>query len=269
MNDIMLEPKGAETSASLENNNTLTENGAKEQENGDRFCQDTHNNPEEIDLLGARNGPQIAGSVGDRGTAAAERRSANSPWNELNRIVIWKLKLWMVILIIFLVIFLVIVLSLVLYSVVYQDEDEKFDRGSFVVERLYTGTFRLINQNYTEDLHLMKSPQSTELSRYLQKKLGDIYTSSPALGRYFSSVGVKNFSNGSITAHFWLMFHMPQDHTELVQHTLSRSMVQNVLRQSLYEQEFKPWEPLYIDPDSSRMAVGNTTLNGQSNDFTS
>uniref|UniRef100_A0A3B3QII1 SEA domain-containing protein n=1 Tax=Paramormyrops kingsleyae TaxID=1676925 RepID=A0A3B3QII1_9TELE len=169
----------------------------------------------------------------------------------------------MVILIIFLVIFLVIVLSLVLYSVVYQDEDEKFDRGSFVVERLYTGTFRLINQNYTEDLHLMKSPQSTELSRYLQKKLGDIYTSSPALGRYFSSVGVKNFSNGSITAHFWLMFHMPQDHTELVQHTLSRSMVQNVLRQSLYEQEFKPWEPLYIDPASSHMAGESLVLSAQ------
>ncbi|XP_048836258.1 TPA-induced transmembrane protein isoform X2 [Brienomyrus brachyistius] len=222
-----------------------------------------------MDLLDTCNGPQTAGDVGRRGTAAAKRQPAKCPGNELNRIVVWKLKLWMIILTIFLLIFFVIVLSIVLCSVVYEDEDEKFDRGSFVVPRLYNGTFRLINQNYTADLRLMKSPQSLELSSHLQKKLYDVYTSSPALGRYISSVGVTSFSNGSITVHFWLMFHMPQDHTELVQHTLSRSMVHSVLRQSLYEQEIEPWEPLYIDPASSLMAVGNTTSSGQSNHFAS
>ncbi|KAJ8405883.1 hypothetical protein AAFF_G00313200 [Aldrovandia affinis] len=183
--------------------------------------------------------------------------------SELNEVVVWRLRLWMVIVLIFVVIAAVIVLSLVLYSVVYEDEDEKFDQGSFTVPQYYSGTIRLVNQNFTAALLSPTSPQSQVLSNHLREQLSKPFSSSPALGRYFSSAGTSAFSNGSVTASYWLKFLMPLEHGQLVHYTLSKEMVLNVLLQQLYDQEPHPWDPLYIDPAFVSLEVGNSTVEVQ------
>ncbi|XP_036381624.1 TPA-induced transmembrane protein-like isoform X2 [Megalops cyprinoides] len=182
---------------------------------------------------------------------------------DLNTVVLWRIRLWMVVLLLFVVIATVIVLSLVFCSVPHDDEDDKFDRESFTVPRYYSGTLRLVNQNFTAELLSLKSPQSQVLSGQLEVKLSDLFSSSPALGRYFSAAGMSSFSNGSVTASYWLKFLMPQEHAQLVRYTLSREMVYSVLQQHLHDQEPRPWDPLYIDPVSVDLKVGYSTLEAQ------
>ncbi|KAI1893640.1 hypothetical protein AGOR_G00125790 [Albula goreensis] len=179
----------------------------------------------------------------------------------MNRVVVCGLRLWMIlVLILLLITALVITLSLVLYSVLYEDEDDTFDHESFVVPMFYSGTLSLVNQNFSANLPSALSNQSLALSNQLKEKLSHIYSSSPALGRYFSEVGMYIYRNGTITAHYWLKFLMPLDHEELVHYTLSQEMVYNVLRQHLYDQEVNTDQFLYIDPATVYMEVGNRTL---------
>ncbi|XP_036393352.1 TPA-induced transmembrane protein-like [Megalops cyprinoides] len=269
----------------LDNNNWQNERAVKQQvttENGDS-SHDTQEATENSHLLSAdqtavTNGAQCAhgGSVSDGQDSCSITLEESSPhtgqiepsngqkkkclYSNLNEVVVWKLKLWMVISLIFLLIITVIVLALVLYSVVYTDEDDTFNRELFVVPRIYSGTLRLVNQEFSEDLRSPTSPQSQALSTQLKEKLSDLYSSSPALGRYFSSAGMYEFRNGSVTAYYWLKFLIPQEHNQLVRYTLSQEMVYNVLRQYLYDQEPDTKEPFYIDPASAYMQVGNTTV---------
>ncbi|CDR04435.1 unnamed protein product [Oncorhynchus mykiss] len=57
---------------------------------------------------------------------------------------------------------------------------------------------------------------------------------------------------------------MPRNNTELEQFTLSREMVYNVFRQSLYDQDPELNHPLYIHPASLDMQVGSVTSESRS-----
>ncbi|KAI1903817.1 hypothetical protein AGOR_G00031110 [Albula goreensis] len=188
-------------------------------------------------------------------TSPAVQSKTRKVLSDLNAVVVWRLRLWMVITLIFALIIFVIVLSLILCSVLYVDEDEKFDRASFTVPRLFKGTLRLVNQNFTAALLSSDSPESLALSENLREQLSKVFSSSPALGRFFNSAGTSSFSNGSVIASYWLKFMLPPDQGELVQYTLSREMVRGILRQQLYDQELHPQDPLYIDPTLVQMEV--------------
>ncbi|XP_018619745.1 TPA-induced transmembrane protein isoform X2 [Scleropages formosus] len=264
----------------LDNNNCGEErgHGAKAQANVDGLCPPVTPEEEIESLLPAQgaasNGSQhtaeshVMISVDPQTVHAQESRRQRSRKNKeiqwitasLNEIVFWKLKLWMIIVIIFLVIALVIILSLVLCSVIYEDEDEKFDRDLFTVPIFYSGTFKLVNQEFTEELLSTLSPQSQNLSAQLREKLSDLYSSSPALGRYFFGAGVSLFSNVSIMAHYWLKFQLPSEHVDLLQYTVSKEMVLNVLRQHLYDKDTDLQDSLYIDPTSLHMDAGRSIL---------
>ncbi|KAG7483921.1 hypothetical protein MATL_G00043360 [Megalops atlanticus] len=211
------------------------------------------------------NSQERAGSNWEhRETRPVRRCRSSHCLPDLNRVVFQRIRLWMVVLLLFVVIAVVIMLSLVFCSVPHDDEDDKFDRESFTVPRYYSGTLRLVNQNFTAELLSLQSPQSQVLSGQLKVKLSDLFNSSPALGRYFSAAGMSSFSsNGSVTASYWLKFLMPQEHAQLVRYTLSREMVYSVLRQHLHDQEPRPWDPLYIDPASLDLDVGDSTLEAQ------
>ncbi|XP_018619735.1 TPA-induced transmembrane protein homolog isoform X1 [Scleropages formosus] len=281
----------------LDNNNCGEErgHGAKAQANVDGLCPPVTPEEEIESLLPAQgaasNGSQhtaeshVMISVDPQTVHAQESRRQRSRKNKeiqwitasLNEIVFWKLKLWMIIVIIFLVIALVIILSLVLCSVIYEDEDEKFDRDLFTVPIFYSGTFKLVNQEFTEELLSTLSPQSQNLSAQLREKLSDLYSSSPALGRYFFGAGVSLFRydphksahlntwtlrthNVSIMAHYWLKFQLPSEHVDLLQYTVSKEMVLNVLRQHLYDKDTDLQDSLYIDPTSLHMDAGRSIL---------
>lgn len=170
------------------------------------------------------------------------RRELQSLKTELNEPVVWKLKLWMVILLVCVVIALVIGISFIVCAVSDDDGDENYDKSSFVVKRFFGGSFTVNGNSFSSEREI---PQ-------LEQQLTEVYSSSPALERYFSNVTVNHLQD--TTAQFKLQFMMPLDHEELVRYTLSLKMVKNVLLQHLYDQD--TGEPLYIIPTSLRMEVG-------------
>ncbi|KAJ7990174.1 hypothetical protein DPEC_G00297580 [Dallia pectoralis] len=171
-----------------------------------------------------------------------------------------KVKLWR--LIIFIVVVLIVVVigaSIALCSVIHRDTDDTYDSSLFVQTLNFTGSFRLTNQVFTQTLLSPASRHSMDLSRQLEEKLTELYRSSPALGRYFSSAEITSFRNGSVIADFRLHFRLPQGVAELESYTLSREMVFNVFRQFVYDQAPKENPLLNIDPSSldMRVAVGS------------
>ncbi|TMS07593.1 TPA-induced transmembrane protein-like protein [Larimichthys crocea] len=137
---------------------------------------------------------------------------------ELNEVVFWKIRLWMVVVFIFLLIAAVILISLLLCSLIYDDPDEKFDPSLFKVPLYFNGSFQLPNLASTEELY---------------------------------------FQNGSVIVDYQLTFLMPEENQDQLRNfTLSREMVYNVFRQFLYDQEAES-APTYIDPVSLIMFLGH------------
>ncbi|KAA0702326.1 TPA-induced transmembrane protein [Triplophysa tibetana] len=171
---------------------------------------------------------------------------------ELNEVVVWKLKVWMVILIILFLIALTVAVTLTVCAAGYDDEDEKYDRSSFVVERFFRGNFTLANNNFTS--HPLTQPaESEKLLEQLKQKLTAVYNSSSALARYFSNVTISNFRDE--TAQFELQFIIPSENEQLVRYTLSSEMVKGVLLQHFYDQDSDAGDHLYVIPSSLSIEV--------------
>lgn len=60
---------------------------------------------------------------------------------------------------------------LLLCTAIHEDEDEKFDASLFKVPLNHSGSFRLPNQVFTEDLINMSSNKSQVLAATLQEKV--------------------------------------------------------------------------------------------------
>ncbi|XP_054650796.1 TPA-induced transmembrane protein [Dunckerocampus dactyliophorus] len=173
---------------------------------------------------------------------------------ELSEVVFWKVQLWMAVVMLFILVVAVVLISLAVCAAVHEDADEKFDRSTFRVPRLFNGSFSLPGLVFSEDLLMGSSNESQALASVLQGKLTGLYRSSPALGRYFSKAEIYALRNGSVIAEYQLTFLMPEEHEEqLRSFTLSREMVYNVLRQFLCEQDDHASGPLYIDPVSLKL----------------
>ncbi|XP_049582814.1 TPA-induced transmembrane protein [Syngnathus scovelli] len=194
--------------------------------------------------------------VATEAISSSEESAVDRVKRELNKVVCGdNVRLWMVLLLLPVVLMAAILISLALCSVVYRDPDEKFNRATFRVPRLFNGSFVLPGLNFTEDLLNLSSNRSRDLTGDLQGKLSNVYTSSPALGRYFSKAEIHTLRNGSVIAEYQLTFFMPEEHQEqLRDFTLSRKMVYNVLRQFLYEQDRAASSALYIDPVSLKLS---------------
>lgn len=171
---------------------------------------------------------------------------------ELNEVVVWKLKVWMVILIILFLIALILTVTLIVCAAGHDDEDEKYDRSSFVVERFFRGNFTLANNSFTS--HPVTQPDESEkLLEQLKQLLTEVYSSSPALARYFSDVTINNFRDDK--AQFELQFIIPSENEKLVRYTLSLEMVKSVLLQHIYDQDPDAGDHLYVIPRSLSMEV--------------
>ncbi|KAK6485823.1 TPA-induced transmembrane protein [Huso huso] len=246
-----------ETEEATENSHAMDVITPNEQENMNNGNEETEEATEINQLCPMRdeNSPNEQNET-NRGKQRCRSRS---------RYVFWKCKLWMCILSVFILLAIATVIGLVLYSVVYVDEDEKIDKTLYVVSRYYNGTLRIVNQEFTPELLLPKSQKSEFLSGQLKDMLSRLYSSSPALGRYFVNAGLNSFSNGSVTAYYWLKFEIPSEHSKMIKYTLSEEVLVNVFRQHLYDQELEENRNLHIDPSSLSLQVadgkGVTSLN--------
>ncbi|XP_069563451.1 TPA-induced transmembrane protein isoform X2 [Brachyistius frenatus] len=193
---------------------------------------------------------QISGANGEAGPSGNAAESHNNIENngapqemssvcrikkELNENVYKGVKLWMIIVIIFLLIPVVIIVSLLVCS----------------VPQYFKGSFQMPNLVFTEELFTLSSNESQALAAHLQHELSDIYSSSPALGRYFFKAETYAFRNGSVIADFKLTFHLPEEQQDQLRNfTLSKEMVYNVFRQFIYDQQPAESGTKYIDPVS-------------------
>lgn len=190
------------------------------------------------------------------GHTPRESRTLRRVKEELEKVIFWKVKLWMVVSIvaIFLLIVAVILLSLGLCAAFPKDTDEDFDPSLFVVPLHFKGSFQLPNLVFTEKLLTASSNESQALAAVFKEKLTDLYRSSPALGRYFSGAEIYAFRNGSVIADYKLTFLMPEEQQhQLTGFTLSREVVYNLFRQYLYDQEQVESDLMYVDPSSLNM----------------
>ncbi|XP_030327722.1 TPA-induced transmembrane protein [Strigops habroptila] len=158
----------------------------------------------------------------------AQTRKERNHWKSCRNVVFWKCKLWMVITTIFLVFFLVILISLILYSNVYTDEDDYWDADAL----LTSGNSR----NFSGTLELMCGFPHL-FSEDITKKLTDVYSSSPALGRYFRSAQVVYFSNENSTVFYQLEFSVPTSTEGFMENTMNPDFIRNVLRQNIYDED--------------------------------
>ncbi|KAG7217661.1 hypothetical protein INR49_021350 [Caranx melampygus] len=114
-------------------------------------------------------------------------------------------------------------------------------------------TERAPASNGETTLHAAEA-QSSPGNPRTPREVTDIYRSSPALGRYFCKAEIFVLRNSTVIADFHLEFNMPEEQQDqLRKFILSREMVYNVFRQSLYDQEPPSSGSLYIDPLSLNM----------------
>ncbi|XP_050190072.1 TPA-induced transmembrane protein isoform X1 [Myiozetetes cayanensis] len=158
----------------------------------------------------------------------ARTRKERDHWKSCRKVVFWKCKLWMVITSIFLVIFFVILISLILYSNVYTDEDDYWDPDAL----LNSGSFH----NFSGTLELMCGLPHV-FSEDITKRLTEVYSSSPALGRYFRSAQVISFSNESSSVIYQLVFSVPPSTEGFMENLMNPDFIRNILRQNIYDED--------------------------------
>uniref|UniRef100_A0A8C2U213 TPA-induced transmembrane protein n=1 Tax=Coturnix japonica TaxID=93934 RepID=A0A8C2U213_COTJA len=112
-------------------------------------------------------------------------------WKSCRKTIFWRCKLWMVLTTIFVGLFLVILISLALYSNVYTDEDDYW----------YSDTLLQNYHNFSGKFNLLCGLPHL-FSEDITKRITDVYSSSPALGRYFRSAKVDYSSNESSTVFY-------------------------------------------------------------------
>ncbi|XP_066196688.1 TPA-induced transmembrane protein [Sylvia atricapilla] len=176
----------------------------------------------------------------------AGTRQERDPWESCKKVVFWKCKKWMVITTIFLVLLLVIVISLILYSTVYTDEDDYWDAD----ELLSSGKVH----SFSGTLELMCGLTNFS-SEDITKRLTEVYSSSPALGRYFRSAQVLSFSNENSTVNYQLLFSVPPSTEGFMENSMNPDFIRNILRQNIYDEDTlnpgtSECDTLKLDPTS-------------------
>ncbi|XP_036301093.2 TPA-induced transmembrane protein isoform X1 [Pipistrellus kuhlii] len=162
-----------------------------------------------------------------------------SPWSSCNRPLFGKCKLWMAIALIFLGFIVVISISLFLFGVTYIDEDE-----NEILELSSNKTF----------LVMLKIPEECvteeELPYLLTKRLTDVYSSSPSLNRYFTSVEIMDFREENATITYHLQFGVPSEDDSFMKYMMSEELVLGILLQDFHDQNLSGCETLGLDPEA-------------------
>ncbi|XP_036598353.1 TPA-induced transmembrane protein [Trichosurus vulpecula] len=173
----------------------------------------------------------------------AQARQQN-PWQFCNEPVKAKYKLWMAIVSIFIGLIVMIFISLIIHEASYRDEDE-----NEILELTSNKTF-LVTLKIPEDCVAEEDTLSNELS----KRLTNLYSSSPALSRYFAAVEIADSSDNSSVA-YHLHFAVPSGDDIFMKYMMSEELVLGILRQHFHDQNVSDCETLGIDPASLSLSL--------------
>ncbi|XP_055965385.1 TPA-induced transmembrane protein [Sorex fumeus] len=163
-----------------------------------------------------------------------------SPWRVCNKKLFGKCKLWMAFVSLFVAVILMIIMCLVIIRDTYIDEDED------EIPELSSSITFWVRLKIPEECSSEK-----ELQQLLLERLTDVYSSSPALSRYFTSVQIKEGGRGdSSTVTYDLLFGVPSEDNDFMEYMMSEELVLGVLRQNFHDQNIPGCETLGLDPGS-------------------
>uniref|UniRef100_A0A3Q2CUC7 Transmembrane serine protease 6 n=1 Tax=Cyprinodon variegatus TaxID=28743 RepID=A0A3Q2CUC7_CYPVA len=83
------------------------------------------------------------------------------------------------------------------------------------VQQQYTAYITILNRTFSPDLSSHNSPMFKTEAKSIQNTLKKIMRDSP-VSRYFNYTTVFAFGQGSVVAHFWIVFSVPSSHIEKV-----------------------------------------------------
>ncbi|XP_025231477.1 TPA-induced transmembrane protein [Theropithecus gelada] len=171
--------------------------------------------------------------------APPAKANKESHWSSCNKNVVGRCKLWMIITSVFLGLIVVIIIGMCLSGVTYVDEDE-----NEILELSSNKTF----------LVMLKIPEECvaeeELPHLLTEKLTDVYSTSPSLSRYFTSVEIVDFSGENATVTYHLQFGVPSDDENVMKYMMSEELVLGILLQDFHDENIPGCESLGLDPTS-------------------
>ncbi|XP_068925932.1 TPA-induced transmembrane protein isoform X1 [Petaurus breviceps papuanus] len=161
-----------------------------------------------------------------------------------------KCKLWMAI-VFFISLIVVIFISLIIHEASYRDEDE-----NEILELASNKTF-LLTLKIPEECMTEEDTLSNELS----KRLTNVYSSSPALSRYFASLETGDssvcsvcvyclFRSDNSTMEYHIHFAVPSEDDIFMKYMMSEELVLGILRQDFHDQSVSGCETLGTDPTS-------------------
>ncbi|XP_074260492.1 TPA-induced transmembrane protein [Saimiri boliviensis] len=181
----------------------------------------------------------LNGAVRVDEAALPAEANKESPWSSCNKNVVGRCKLWMIVTSIFLGFIIVIIVGLCLAGVTYVDEDE-----NEILELSSNKTF----------LVTLKIPEECvaeeDLPHLLTERLTDVYSTSPSLSRYFTSVEIMDFSGENATVTYHLQFGVPSDDENFMKYMMSEELVLGILLQDFHDQNIPGCENLGLDPAS-------------------
>ncbi|XP_003893964.1 TPA-induced transmembrane protein [Papio anubis] len=171
--------------------------------------------------------------------APPAKANKENHWSSCNKNVVGRCKLWMIITSVFLGLIVVIIIGMCLSGVTYVDEDE-----NEILELSSNKTF----------LVMLKIPEECvaeeELPHLLTEKLTDVYSTSPSLSRYFTSVEIVDFSGENATVTYHLQFGVPSDDENVMKYMMSEELVLGILLQDFHDENIPGCESLGLDPAS-------------------
>uniref|UniRef100_A0A5F8H7A1 Transmembrane serine protease 7 n=1 Tax=Monodelphis domestica TaxID=13616 RepID=A0A5F8H7A1_MONDO len=170
---------------------------------------------------------------------AAQARRQNS-WKFCKRPVKGKYKLWMAVASLFIGFILMIIIVILIHEVTYSDEDE-----NEIFELSFNKTF-LVTLKIPEPCMAKEDSLSNELN----ERLRSLYSSSPALSRYFASVEIAGSSSNNSTMAYHLNFVAPSEDGLFMEYMMSKELVLGILRQNFHDQSVVGCETLGTDPAS-------------------
>ncbi|XP_004706532.2 TPA-induced transmembrane protein [Echinops telfairi] len=162
----------------------------------------------------------------------------DSPWSVCHKHLVGKCRLWMVIVSIVIGFIVVVILSLCLITATYIDEDEN--------EVLELSS----NKTFLVRLKIPEECVTEELCDQLTKRLTDVYSSSPALSRYFMSVEIMDFRGDNATVTYHLQFGVPSEDDGFMKYMMSEELVLGILQQDFHDRNLPGCETLGLDPAS-------------------
>ncbi|XP_007945632.2 TPA-induced transmembrane protein [Orycteropus afer afer] len=157
-----------------------------------------------------------------------------NPWSSCNKNLVGKCKLWMVIASIFVGLIIVVIISLCLLGVV-------------MVERASLSWGTPDGDSASVGIWVELALSSTPNHRM---RLTDVYSSSPSLSRYFTSIEIADFSGDNATVTYHLQFGVPSEDDGFMKYMMNEELVLGILLQDIHDQNISSCETLGLDPTS-------------------